>query len=88
MGSTGTSLKVIKTLFDAQEAKANETMQQVSSIVSTTQAQGIVMQQYQQDIVDMKQKVLNAPHATVSKTFSVLDSKAISNMKMYKDEKA
>ena len=54
--STGTALNVIRTSFDAQEAKANETMQQVSSIVSTTSAQGIAMQQHQQDIIDMNKK--------------------------------
>ena len=54
--STGTAWTVIKTSFDVHEAKAHETMQQLSSVVNTTSAQGIVMRQHQHHIGDMNRK--------------------------------
>ena len=63
-------------------------MQQVSSVVNTKSAQGIVMQQHQQYIADMRSKVSSAPHAAGSKVFKALDSKALSNMETFKDDKA
>ena len=67
--STGTALNLIKTSVDAQEVKTNETLQQVVSVVNATYAQGMVMQQHHDEMVDMKTKVTNAPQATGHNTY-------------------
>ena len=86
--STGTALNVIKTSFDVHEAKAGETAQQMNLLNNTASVQGTMLQNHQSELADMKHKLVNAPQTHAPKTFNVLDSKAIANMNMFKDDKA
>ena len=47
-----------------------------------------MLQNHQSELADMKHKGVNAPQTQTPKTFNVLDSKAIANMKTFKDDKS
>ena len=86
--STGTALNVIKTSFDVQDVKASETTMQMNLLSNTASVQGTMLQNNQHQLADMRQKIVNTPQTHAPKTFNVLDSKAIANMKTFKDDKA